>query len=364
MSRPKLAIISERTRYHFQKPLENLEKLEVFHFYKSAFPDMDVKRFTNLILYQNASDLKQKLNSLKPDLIQGLEPYYGYSRLRIPLKILPILSAVKSYCKETETPYFFHVLENIKPERKYGFLAGKVMRSIAKRYADGAKFIYYLNEGARKNLTDLGQRDKIRYGLWGIWGVDTQEFKPDTAKDKTILFVGNLSYQKGVIDFLEALKTIDLKDFTVQIAGDGPLKKEVEEQIGKSNLEGKVKILGLVSSDEIAKLFNGAYLFVCPYKSLRYSAEQIGMTNIEAMASGLPIVGYGSGSIPEFVKDQKTGILVNEGDVGALSGAIKKVIENPKLHEMLSGNARNRVLEHYDAQKNVRALEKEVLENL
>lgn len=364
MSKLKLAIISERTRYHFQKPLENLKTLEVFHFYKSTFSDMDVKRFKNLISYQSTSDLKNKLAKLRPDLVQGLEPYYGYSRLRIPLKILSILFATQSFCKNARIPYFFHVLENIPPEKKYGFLPGKIMRLIAKRYADGAKFIYYLNDGAKKNLVGLGQQNKIHYGLWGIWGVDVNEFSPSEPREKTILFVGRLNAQKGVMDFIEALEMIDLKDFKVKIAGVGPLKSEVLRRIQNSNLRERVEILGSVPSHEIAKLFAGAYLFVSPCKPLHYWAEQVGMTNIEAMACGVPVVGYESGSISEFVINGKTGILVKEGDVKALSKAIKRVVGDSKLQEELSKNARDHVLENYDAARNVRALEKEVLGNL
>lgn len=364
MRKLKLAIVSERTRYHFQKPLENLETLEVFHFYKCAFPDMDVNQFKNLISYRSSSDLKQKLTALKPDLIQGLEPYYGYSRLRIPRKILPILSATREYCRKTKTPYFFHVLENIRPEKKYGYLAGKFMKSVARGYAKEAKFIYCLNEGAKKNIIDLGQQGKIKHGLWGIWGVDTNEFKPGAVKEKTILFVGKLNQQKGVADLVDALKMIDLKDFKIKIAGEGPLNAQIREKVGNSNLKGKVEILGVIPSHKIAKVFNDAYLFVSPYKSLPYSEEQIGMTNIEAMASGLPVVGYDSGSISEFVKNKKTGILVKEGNIRALADAIKLVIEDAKLHEEMSKNARNHVLDHFDTNKNVRILEKELLESL
>ncbi|MDP3013564.1 MAG: hypothetical protein Q8M92_04930, partial [Candidatus Subteraquimicrobiales bacterium] len=74
-NKPRLVIVSERTRYHFQKPLEYLDKFEVIHLYKFAFSDMDVKRFGDrLIRYKNVFDLYQKLKMLKPDLIQGLEP--------------------------------------------------------------------------------------------------------------------------------------------------------------------------------------------------------------------------------------------------------------------------------------------------
>jgi len=364
MKKLRLAIVSERTRYHFQKPLESLKEIEVFHLYKCAYSDMDVKRFKNLIPYRNIFDLKKKLQALQPDLVQGLEPYYGYSRFRIPLKILPILFATQSFCKKTGTPYFFHVLENITPRVKYGSLAGAIMQRTAKRYAQGAQFIYYLNEGAKRNLIALGQQSKIRFGLWGIWGVDVDEFRPNHVKPTTILFVGRLSEQKGIMDFIDAVEMLDLKGFDVKIAGEGPLEEEVLARIKASSLGSKISLLGSIPSHEIAGLFKGSYVFVSPYKSIRYSAEQIGMANIEAMACGVPVVGYRAGSVGEFVVDKKTGFLVEEGDIEGLSRKIKEMLESESLRNDMSKNARDLVLEKYNALENAKKLEAQIIKSL
>lgn len=363
MKKYSLAIVSERTRYHFQRAFDSFENFEVFHFYKKTFSDLDVSRFKNLISYQNTAELEDKLTRLKPDIVQGLEPYYGYSRLRIPLKVLPILEATRNFCQRTKTPYFFHVLENLPPERKYGYLAGKVMKLIAKRYADGARFIYFLNQGAKNNLVALGQSRKIKYGLWGIWGVDLNEFSPSAHKQKVILFVGRLCAQKGIMDFIDALEQVDLRDFRVKIIGEGSLLEAVEARIKETSLGQKTTILGSVPSHHISKHFAAASFLVAPARSLRYSTEQIGMVNIEAMASGLPVVAYDSGSVGEFINSQSA-ILIREGDTKALARAIRRLIDDESLRQRMAKAARALAKQRFDGARNAKLLENELVESL
>ena len=373
MNKVRLVIISERTRYHFQKPLEYFKNIEIYHLYKYHYPDMDPKEFgQNLIKYKNIFDLWQKLTELKPDLIQGLEPYYGYSRFKIPIKILPIITATYLFCRAYKVPYFFHVLENILPENKYGTFAGAIMKNIAQIYARGAKFIFYLNQGAKENLLKLGvSYKKISYGLWGIWGLDINQFSPLKSysfdKQKNILFAGRLIEQKGITDLIKATKIIfkqKQKNIRIVIVGDGPLKVDLKQKIKNLKLEKYVDFVGQLSNDKLPKYFQKAYVTVSPSRSLHYSAEQIGVTNIEAMACGSPVVSTKSGSIPEYILDGKTGILVAERNYNDLADAIIKFLKDQELRKKFSQNCRKYVLEKFDAKKNILLLEKAVLNKL
>jgi glycosyltransferase involved in cell wall biosynthesis len=360
----RLVIVSERTRHHFHDPLKYFKRIEVVHLYKHLYSDSKaIAGDRGLVRYAGAFDLVRKLKQLKPDLVQTLEPYYGYSRFRIPPKVLPILLAAYWFCRRTKTPYFFHVLENIVPEIKYGAPAGWIMRQIAWLYAKRAAFIFYLNDGAKKNLLDLGVKGKIHRCLWGIWGVDTSVFKPAKPElPKKAVFIGRLSGQKGIMDFIEAFARSAEKigDFVGEIVGRGELIDEAEKAIDRFGLSQRLQIIGELKSSEIPRFVCSAYLLVSPSKSLRYSAEQVGVANIEALASGVPVIAYDSGSIKEFIP-KKAGLLVPEGDVNALSEAIQKIARNSDLRRRMSGAARAIALERYDAKKNVEDLEKFLL---
>lgn len=362
----RLVIVSEKTRYHFQKPLSFFKKIEVVHLYKTTFSDSRMKD-KNLIQYHDIPELKEKLRELKPDLIQGLEPYYGYSRLKIPRKVLPIIFATESFCEETNTPYFFHVLENIPPEKKYGWMASKIMKAIAKNYADGASFIFYANNGARKNLLSLGVNPKkIFRSLWGIWGVDINEFKPIKNPQKKLTFIGSISEQKGIMDLISAMSIVNKKipDIRLDIVGSGPLLDEVKEKIPKLHLEDIISLKGEIESSKIGKFLADSYLLIAPSKELKFSAEQVGLVMIEAQACGVPVISTKSGSIPEFVKDGATGILVEENRPDELATAIINLWKNKKEWIRYSQNARKQVLENFDAAKNARKLEREIMSKM
>ena len=373
MKKLRLVIISERTRYHFQKPLQYFKNIEIFHLYKTHYSDMDPKDFgSNLIKYNNVFDLYSKLRKINPDLIQGMEPYYGYSRLKIPLKVLPILFTTFIYSKLNRKPYFFHILENILPKIKYGSFAGWIMKKMAQIYSGSAKFIFYLNIGARGNLLSLGiNESKIHHGLWGIWGVDIQEFSPTKTKNeiKNIIFVGRLTQQKGIEDFAEAIKLISnshylKKDYKFQIAGRGELEEALKLKIKNEKIDNLVDFLGEVPSRNIHSIYQNAYLTVSPSRTLNNWAEQIGVNNLESMACGVPVVSTFSGSISEFVSNNKTGILVNEKNPKELADAIAKLLDDEKLRNELAKNCRKYAIDKFDAQKNIPKLEEFVISQM
>ncbi len=370
MKKIRLVIISEKTRYHFQKPLEYFSRIEIIHLYKSHYPDMRPQEFNvKLVKYKNIFDLWGKLKELKPDLIQGLDPYYGYSRFKIPIKIILILKIIFLFSKVYKVDYFFPILENILPYQKYGFFAGFIMKNIVKIYATGAKFIFYLNAGARQNLIYLNIPDnKISYALWGIWGLNVNAFKAKKENKiiNNILFVGRLIEQKGLQFLIDAMPNILNKfpDAKITIVGEGDYKKKLTEQINSLKLEKKCIFLGQKTGKNLIQCYQKADIFVSPSYSHKYSAEQICFVNIEAMSCGLPLVTTRSGSIQEYVVENKNCFLVNEKNSKALSYAIIKILTNQELKQKMSNYSRNYALKRYNAKKNVRNLEKIILEKI
>ena len=85
------------------------------------------------------------------------------------------------------------------------------------------------------------------------------------------------------------------------------------------------------------------------------------MTNIQAMACGLPVVSTRSGAIPEYVPDGRAGFLVPECDPQALAGAILRLLGDEALRQRMGAAARDYALEHYDARANVARAEEQLL---
>ena len=114
------------------------------------------------------------------------------------------------------------------------------------------------------------------------------------------------------------------------IAGDGPLRRELEELSQKLDLQKAVIFLGFLGQIELRELYEKAHIFMHP-SELPPDSNQEGVPNsmLEAMASGLPVVATRHGGIPEAVTDGVSGLLVPERDVEGLTASLFRIVENP-----------------------------------
>ncbi|PIR80119.1 MAG: hypothetical protein COU25_01735 [Candidatus Levybacteria bacterium CG10_big_fil_rev_8_21_14_0_10_35_13] len=175
-------------------------------------------------------------------------------------------------------------------------------------------------------------------------GVDLKRFTPIKKERKpftTILFVGRLVKEKGVLDLYSAFKTYlgfsKYKKIRLLIVGEGPLKKELINKINKDKLNNYITV-EQSSYDLINKIYQKADIFVMPSKATKTWEEQYGMVLLEALASGLPIIAYDSGSVGEVLANQ--GILIREGDINSLTNSINRLITYPVIRSKLGKEAR------------------------
>src|SRR5947209_4645568 len=110
------------------------------------------------------------------------------------------------------------------------------------------------------------------------------------------------------------------------IAGKGPLQAHLEELAEELGISGKVRFVGFVPQDELRELYNSSHLFVHPSETPP-DQNQEGIPNsvLEAMATGLAVLGTRHGGIPEAVQHGRGGLLVEERDFEALANAMKGV---------------------------------------
>jgi len=148
-----------------------------------------------------------------------------------------------------------------------------------------------------------------------------------SSGDKILLFAGRLVGSKNpllLIDSFHKLYAMD-KNIKLLIVGDGSLRGKVEERINEYGLEEKVKLLGILSQDELAKLIR-----VCDLLVLTSACEGMPMVVIEALASGIPVVSTNVGEVWRVVKDDYSGLLVSEHNASEIAKAIIKVLKNKK----------------------------------
>jgi glycosyltransferase involved in cell wall biosynthesis len=129
---------------------------------------------------------------------------------------------------------------------------------------------------------------------------------------------------KGYAVLLEALEilTQSMPAVTCLICGDGPARLQLEKTARERNLSARVRFLG--ERQDVPRLLQSLDLYVQP--SL---LEGFGLSALEAMATGLPVVATRTGGLPEVVRDGVTGDLVPPGDALLLSRCMAALLEDP-----------------------------------
>ncbi len=178
-------------------------------------------------------------------------------------------------------------------------------------------------------------------------GVDPELFQPrvrdDAARAFVIGYIGRLVAEKGVWTLLTAIA--DLPDAQLVLVGDGALRAEIERWRAARQLEARVRVVPTLPHEEIARVLNTFDVLVLPSQTTATWKEQFGHTLIEAMASGVPVIGSNSGAIPEVIGD--AGIIFPEGNAGALREALAALRDDAARRAQLAQAGRARVLAHY-----------------
>jgi glycosyltransferase involved in cell wall biosynthesis len=154
-----------------------------------------------------------------------------------------------------------------------------------------------------------------------------------------LLFVGRLERVKGVDVLLNALAAAKghVPGLKLRIVGDGPQRAELEALTHELSLDDAVTFAGWIKSADIPAEYAAAGALVIP----SVWPENLPTVCIEAMGSGLPVIGSDTGGIPELIQDGITGQIVPVGNPAALAAAITKLCRDPELMRSMSQDAVN-----------------------
>ncbi|MBD0281244.1 MAG: glycosyltransferase family 4 protein [Thermoleophilaceae bacterium] len=159
-----------------------------------------------------------------------------------------------------------------------------------------------------------------------------------------LVCVANWIPRKGVLELLEAVSRLPDDMVALHLAGDDRAEPayaaRVRRRLARPDLAGRVVVHGPLSRERIAGLYAGADAFVLP--AFR---EPYGTVWGEAMASGLPVVGWRAGNLPYLADDGRDGLLVRPGDISGLARAMQRLATDPPLRERLGEAARRRASE-------------------
>jgi len=175
-----------------------------------------------------------------------------------------------------------------------------------------------------------------------------------------LLGVGRLVPKKGFHVLIEACGLLreQGRPFRCAIAGEGPGRNDLTEQIRALKLEEYVELLGAVPQDRLkADVYPRASILVQP-SIIAADGDQDGIPTviIEALAVGLPVVSTPISGIAETVIDGETGLLVRPGYARGLANAVVMLLDEPVLAARVAGGGRRLVERRFDLRNNVRVL--------
>jgi glycosyltransferase involved in cell wall biosynthesis len=155
-----------------------------------------------------------------------------------------------------------------------------------------------------------------------------------------------LSEQKGHLILLEAAAQVASAGipFELVLAGDGPMRPQLEALIREKGLEERVRITGWVSGDRVREELLGARAMVLPS-----FAEGLPVVIMEALALGRPVITTAIAGIPELVEQGRTGWLIPAGSVEPLVEAMKAALrESPEKLSQMGRSGAALVARHHD----------------
>ncbi|MFX0203523.1 MAG: glycosyltransferase [Candidatus Hodarchaeota archaeon] len=201
-----------------------------------------------------------------------------------------------------------------------------------------ADSVVAVSDYLRRRIMGLGiSEHKMRVISTGISKEKFQLFDMKECllggKKKTILYVGNLLVEKGLVQLLEAIEILRGKrdDFSLAIIGDGPFKRELVELIEKFRLREFVRLEGAKEHDEIPHWISKSHVVCLPSYS-----EGLPNVVLEGIACGRPVVASNVGGIPEIINDSKLGTLVPPRDARKLAEALEDALDKEWKHEVIA----------------------------
>ncbi|MEG1581495.1 MAG: glycosyltransferase family 4 protein, partial [Bacteroidaceae bacterium] len=166
----------------------------------------------------------------------------------------------------------------------------------------------------------------------------------ETEKDEVLHFMilGLVCEQKGIFDLIQAVKRLKetvKEKFVLHIGGLGETER-LQREIKENDLTDCVHFEGFVANSDKVNLLNRCDFYVLPSYT-----EGLPISILEAMSYSLPIVSTPVGGIPEVV-DDANGILVQSGDVDALTSALKKMITDKQMRQSMGERSWQKVQPH------------------
>jgi glycosyltransferase involved in cell wall biosynthesis len=335
------------TIFHLEGNLLEARKWEFYALPEDERAEAVEKLFKSTDIIQNVDILTDQLERLirkiQPDIIHAHSTYVIFnrvlSRLKSNLRLkIPTIIAVHGFPKPLILP---DGKETTDFEELFSAFAFDLCIAVSEKVA----------ESIREHL-EPEFHDRIRTIYSGI---DLSVFRPmpDLEKQWDLAFMGRLETMKSVDLFPEMLALLKPKfpELTMLMTGEGSLKDKLFEEFENRSVSPMVDYQGVVEVEEVPVLINKSKIFLYPSRR-----EPFGLSIVEAMACGVPVITTNVFGPKEIVRHNYDGIAVPPDDAKALVNAVVTLLSDEELRKRIAQNALNTVAERYDIREHARDL--------
>lgn len=211
--------------------------------------------------------------------------------------------------------------------KKYGWRA-EFLRKIQRITVNGAEMVITPSQYFRQLVSKWVKNQKKVFCIYNGIDLTTVPKSDGRYEPKTIISAGRLVPWKGFTVLIRVLKSFP--EWKLFIAGDGPMRKELENVAVQGGVNNRVFFLGQVSREELIRKIQNSEVFV-----LNTSFESFSFQAVEAMVAGTPVVTTNIGNLPEIIDNGKSGILVTPNDGNAIISSIKRLSLDKNLRDKI-----------------------------
>lgn len=260
----------------------------------------------------------------------------------------------------TGTTTVWHVRDNLPMN-----VVGRMIRRIAATQAAG---VITISHAVRDNFSKAERLRKKTFVVYNGIPVDVLPTQPtDSLRDNLAVssssfvvgVVGQIALWKRQADAIQAfaLFSKNYPDSKLWIVGSPKFRSEntayyesLQAQSRQLGLQARIRFLGF--QPDVTRVMDAIDVLLVPSEN-----EPFGRVVIEAMLAGKPVIGTRGGGIPEIIVDGETGILVNQGDISAMSVALQEMFRSPHLRRVFGDSGRERCLMRFSIDRTCAEIE-------
>ncbi|MHA2059044.1 MAG: glycosyltransferase family 4 protein [Candidatus Thorarchaeota archaeon] len=333
--------------YHLTGNLLEARKWEYYALPETEREKAVEKLFKSSDIIENVDILTDQfvelIHELKPDIIHAHSTYVVFNKVIAKLCLLdklkiPAIVTVHGLPKPLILPNGKETTDYDEFASDFGF---DLVITVSENVAEAVK--KYLD-------SDFHEQVRTLYS-----GIDLTVFRPlpDLEKEWDLAFMGRLEAMKSVDLFPEMLALLKSKfpDLKMMMTGEGSLKDRLFKEFEEKGVSSMVDYQGVVETDDVPVLINKSRIFLYPSRR-----EPFGLSIVEAMACGVPVITTDVFGPREIVRHNYDGVAVPPDDVVALAKAVGMLLTDNELRTRIGQNALKSAQERYDISHHAKRL--------